>query len=113
MGAVTLKGRIPCLCHLGGGKCRKHTLHERAQVTVRCHATDTADARQLLEALGIVAYDGHVLLPDPPPATLRTEDAMRPAPDPWSSPLAQARAGVRPANSTAPDGLRNLPPVAS
>lgn len=89
------------------------TLHAAAAACVLRHATSVPDARLLLEALGVVAPGGHVILPDPPPATLRTEDVKVPtAADPWSSPRAQAAAHARPANCTTPPGLRDLPPIA-
>ena len=88
------------------------TLHEIVTGKVLANAHDPADARLILEALGIVAPGGRVILPDPPPATLRTEDVKVPTPpDPWSSPRAQAAAGARPANCTTPPGLRDLPPA--
>jgi hypothetical protein len=88
------------------------TVHEIAAQVIARYARDPADARLLLEALGIAAPGGRVLLPDPAPATLRTEDVKVPtAPDPWSSPRAQAAAGARPPGCTTPPGLRDLPPT--
>lgn len=88
------------------------TLHELAAATVLRHATSAADARNILERLGIVTPGGRSLLPDPPPATLHTEGSKVPtAPDPWSSPRAQAASGRRPENCTTPPGLRDLPPL--
>jgi hypothetical protein len=88
------------------------TVHEIAAQVIARYATSPADARLLLEALGILAPGGHELLLDPAPATLRTEEVKVPtAPDPWSSPRAQAAAGARPANCTTPAGLRDLPPT--
>lgn len=71
-----------------------------------------AVAHLILEALGVSPCGLDAILPDPPPATLHTEASKVPtAPDPWSSPRAQAASGRRPDNCTTPPGLRDLPPL--
>lgn len=98
-----------CRCHRGGLQC---PLHEHALATVLRHATSPADARNILEHLGILAPGVRHVLPDPPPSTLHTEASKVPtSPDPWSSPRAQAASGRRPEGCTTPPGLPDLPAV--
>jgi hypothetical protein len=74
------------------------------------NAHDTADARLLLEALGLIdGPDGHELLPiDPRPMPLADHHAP-----PGAHTQSVTTTEQRPENCTTPPGLRHLPPAAA